>query len=156
MIIKIKADMIGIKKPISILPSLFLQTQANKMARFLNKLSIEAIQAQIKDLNDNEETTESDEKDKNDKDKLTESLKSAKESDKALEQEENAVGKCLEFLQDALGLTDKQMETAQRNIPDSEKLAIFVSYVIGKIKGKADDEMLKIADKEPEKDPKKD
>lgn len=150
MIIKIKADMIGIKKPISILPSLFLQTQATKMARFLNKLSIEAIQTQIKDSNDNEETTESD------KDELAESLKNAKESDKALEQEETVVGKCLEFLQDALGLTDKQMETAQRNIPDLEKLTIFVSYVIGKIKGTADDKMLKIANKEPEKDPKKD
>lgn len=165
MIIKIEADLIGIKDPIRIVPSMYLQTQASKIVRTLNNLNIQSLKQQIADkkkadkkATEKKETESDDEKEskKDELKELEEQLKEAEQHDKEIEQEKEITEKCFDFLKDALKLTKEQVETAYQTLEGFEQLSIFVNYVVAQIKSGGKQNLAKMLEFEnTETDPKK-
>jgi len=144
LIIKIQAKQIGIEKPITVVPSLFLQRRTTKMARFINKVNIQSLQEQIKAENNanGESDDEESEKAQSDLDKLKADLEDAKSDDNDLDSEDEIVEESFTYLKDVLKLTTKQVEKAERHLGGYQDLMTYVAYVMGRIKGNTDAELL--------------
>ncbi|KRM95956.1 hypothetical protein FC19_GL001437 [Liquorilactobacillus aquaticus DSM 21051] len=160
MIIKINAERIGIKKEISVLPSFYLQTEATRVAKELNGLSIQSLKQSIADKESKkakESENQKDTKAMTELEKLKANLADAEEAQKDINKEEDVGNELFAFLQQSLNLNEKQILKAKKTLPGFAELGEFVSYVITKIKNpQLNDSDINFKPVNGDKDPKKD
>ncbi|EJF00346.1 phage tail tube assembly chaperone [Liquorilactobacillus mali] len=131
MTVKIKGNGLGFKKIFEVKGSVNNQDRADEMLIKLLELSV-----------DNDKDVEQ----LSEKEQLKFSIEN-------LKKERLFKKDAFLFLQKTLKLTDKQVEEAGENVDFSE-LGEFLSYVIGRIKGRTE-EQIELDKQETEKDPKK-
>lgn len=131
MTVKIKGNGLGFKKTFEVKGSVNNQDRADEMLIKLLELSVDN-DKDVEQLSEKEQ------------------LKSSIEN---LKKERLFKKDAFLFLQQTLKLTDKQVEEAGENVDFSE-LGEFLSYVIGRIKGRTE-EQIELDKQETEKDPKK-
>lgn len=116
MTVKLRTTQIGLKKPIEVHANLKNVDKADEMMIALLSLNV--------DMDEADQTEDPDD--------------SMKATLNALKKEREFTKKSLNFLQDVLGLSDKQMETVRDHI-DYEVLGQYLNYVCGRIKGMSED-----------------
>lgn len=134
MVMKIKANAIGINDPINVKGSVANQDKADEMLIKLLQMSVNADKQKIDDS------------------KLSEKQKIQKGIE-SLQEERSFTKDAFLFLKNILKLTDEQVEAAKEEV-DFNGLGSYLNYVIGRLKGQSDED-LKLAKKVEEKDPKK-
>lgn len=122
MTIKIKAKEIGINKPIEIKPTISKQDKANAIFIKLLSMNLEDEKAKAK----NEDLSDA-EQEKQDLQDVVNSL----------QEERDFTAEAFTFLKDELSLTDKQVTKAMDTL-DFEGLGEYLTYVIGRIKGRSE------------------
>lgn len=116
MVVKLRATQIGLKRPINVKANLTNVDKADEMMIALLSLNVDMDEAQTAD---NEQQDDS------------EAFKAGLD---ALKKERAFTKQALSFLQDVLGLSDKQLEIVKDHA-DFAILGSYLSYVCNRIKG---------------------
>lgn len=116
MVVKLRTTQIGLKRPINVKANLTNVDKADEMIIALLSLNVDMDEAQTAD---NEQQDDS------------EALKAGLD---ALKKERAFTKQALSFLQDVLGLSDKQLEIVKDHA-DFAILGSYLSYVCNRIKG---------------------
>lgn len=116
MVVKLRTTQIGLKRPINVKANLTNVDKADEMMIALLSLNVDMDEAQTAD---NEQQDDS------------EALKAGLD---ALKKERAFTKQALSFLQDMLGLSDKQLEIVKDHA-DFAVLGSYLSYVCNRIKG---------------------
>lgn len=117
MVVKLRTTQIGLKRPINVKANLTNVDKADEMMIALLSLNVDMDEAQ--NVSDNEQQDDS------------EALKAGLD---ALKKERAFTKQALSFLQDMLGLSDKQLEIVKDHA-DFAVLGSYLSYVCNRIKG---------------------
>lgn len=126
MTVEIRTTQIGLKKPINVHANLKNVDKADEMMIALLSLNVDMDEAdQAEDPDD-----------------------SMKATLNALKKEREFTKKSLNFLQDVLSLSDKQMETVRDHI-DYTVLGQYLNYVCGRIKGMSEEAFKENAETAP-------
>ena len=116
MVVKLRTTQIGLKRPINVKANLTNVDKADEMMIALLSLNVDMDEAQTAD---NEQQDDS------------EAFKAGLD---ALKKERAFTNQALSFLQDVLGLSDKQLEIVKDHA-DFAILGSYLSYVCNRIKG---------------------
>lgn len=116
MVVKLRTTQIGLKRPINVKANLTNVDKADEMMIALLSLNVDMDEAQTAD---NEQQDDS------------EAFKAGLD---ALKKERAFTKQALSFLQDVLGLSDKQLEIVKDHA-DFAILGLYLSYVCNRIKG---------------------
>lgn len=116
MVVKLRTTQIGLKRPINVKANLTNVDKADEMMIALLSINVDMDEAQTAD---NEQQDDS------------EALKAGLD---ALKKERAFTKQALSFLQDMLGLSDKQLEIVKDHA-DFAVLGSYLSYVCNRIKG---------------------
>lgn len=115
MVVKIRTEKIGLRKPINVHASVSNVDRADEMMIAL--LSLDATFAEQEEAEDSDDPK----------------AQAAKALD-GLKKEREFTRKSLQFLQDVLKLSDKQLNSVKEHI-DFDTLGDYLNYVCGRIKG---------------------
>lgn len=126
MVVKIRTTQIGLKKPINVHANLKNVDKADEMMIALLSLNVDMDEAD--QAEDDEES-------------LSKTLD-------ALKKEREFTKKALNFLQNVLGLSDKQMDTVEEHA-DFTILGQYLNYVCGRIKGMSEEAFKESAQESP-------
>ncbi|WP_281829377.1 phage tail tube assembly chaperone [Lactobacillus amylolyticus] len=133
--LKIRANELGIKTPISIKGSVKATDMADEMLIKLLEFGTEAQKTDFSNIDDDIEGAE----------KVVALKKKQREFRK----------EAFDFLQRVLKLTDKQADDAQENIESDEALTQYLNYVIARLNGRTDRQIELDNKKQVDADPKK-
>ncbi|HBG91832.1 MAG TPA: hypothetical protein DDW47_07125 [Lactobacillus acetotolerans] len=122
--IKIKANVIGIKKPIEVKKTVDKEDKADEMVIRLAELEEKAAKAES-DADNNKEATE--------EEQTREYLEAVKANRKQREE-------IFDWLKYMLGLTSKQIEKARQSV-DMEELGAYIFYVASRFQGMSDEDL---------------
>lgn len=123
--IKIKANIIGIKQPIEIKRTIDKKEAADDMLRKL-------LQADINTAVVEDDTSDDDEEEITDEE-------AAQQAIKAINDDEKGIEEIFDFLKEALELTNTQIKKAKKMV-DEEELGGFVYYVVARLRGASDED----------------
>lgn len=145
MTIKIKADVIGIKTPIEVKPTIDKVEMAREMLRKAVKAEADAAQAEIGEDAETEDEEVTD-------------VEATQNVLKSLDAEGSSDEEMFDFLKKSLDLTKAQINKAKKLV-DEDELGTYVFYVISRLRG-VSDEVYELGQQEMENkediDPKKD
>lgn len=117
MVVKLRTTQIGLKRPINVKANLTNVDKADEMMIALLSLNVDMDEAQNASDNEQQDDTEA-----------------VKAGLAALQKERAFTKQALSFLQDVLGLSDKQLEIVKDHA-DFAILGAYLSYVCNRIKG---------------------
>ena len=117
MVVKLRTTQIGLKRPINVKANLTNVDKADEMMIALLSLNVDMDEAQNASDNEQQDDTEA-----------------VKAGLAALQKERAFTNQALSFLQDVLGLSDKQLEIVKDHA-DFAILGAYLSYVCNRIKG---------------------
>lgn len=127
MVVKLRTTQIGLKRPINVKANLTNVDKADEMMIALLSLNVDMDEAQNVSDNEQQDDNVSDNEQQDD----TEVVKAGLA---ALQKERAFTKQALSFLQDVLGLSDKQLEIVKDHA-DFAILGAYLSYVCNRIKG---------------------
>lgn len=121
--IKIKANVIGIKKPIEVKRTIYRKKAADAMLRKLLQIDISTANAEDESSDEVEVSDE----------------EAAKQAIKAIDTDEQFTEDIFDFLKDVLDLSTAQLKKAEK-IVDDEELGGYVYYVAARLRGASDED----------------
>lgn len=136
--IKIKANVIGIKDPIEVKRTIYRKNLANSMLRKLLKIDIDTANAEEAEKTDEEISDE----------------EAAKQAIKDIDADEKDIDEIFDFLKEALSLSNAQIKKARKEV-DEEELGGFVYYVVARLRGASEEDFNFESKAEAKIDPKK-
>lgn len=122
--IKIKANIIGIKDPIEIKRTINKKEAADTMLRKLLQIDIDTANVEDDAFDENEEITDEE---------------AAQQAIKAINEDEKGIEDIFDFLKETLELTNAQIKKAKKLV-DEEELGGFVYYVVARLRGASDED----------------